>query len=693
MYTRLLSNISKHDAPLVGGKGASLGEMLQSNIPVPDGYVVLSTTFDEFLHKSDLAQEIDAILESVDHKTISSVESASEKIQELIKHASMPEDIKAEIESQFSLLNSEFVAVRSSATAEDGADHAWAGQLESYLNTTQDTLLEKVQHCWASLFTPRAIFYRFEKGLHTTAISVAVVVQKMVNSEKSGIAFSVHPVTEDRNQIIIEAGFGLGEAIVSGSVTPDSYIISKQPREIIDTNINHQNRALYRRSGGGNEWIDLDNDTSKQQVLTMEQILELGNIIITIENHYGFPCDIEWAYEGGKFYIVQSRPITTLNNKSFLTSSSQSNISPERRPTEKNFSRSDYMLSFWAQGVSVFVTDIHLDAYQKLEVLYIIDQGMFKQYFTHIAYERALDQGLEFYRDTNAFDQYRKDLFTHCNRFKNFFESEIEGKEFLTRETVTIFFEYTKKLCGDYAKMNFEFTDKAFQYQDRNVTIKKNLEGVAVFKDQIRTIMNTVLFEPTGYAATTFTILGNQFDLESSIFNDLTQQEIYALFDEIRPNNQVIKKRQEAFVEHNDNQRYYEGKNAEPIIWEFREKVIRKDILQGQTASKGRVSGKVKVIPVDYGNMERVNAEIEKMEQGDILVAETTAPELLIACKKASAIITDMGGLMSHAAIVSREFNIPCIVATKNASKILKDGDLVEINGDTGEISFITPYK
>lgn len=310
-YTKKFNELDKTKADIAGGKGASLGEMLNAGIPVPDGFVVLSTTFENFLHKADLIQEIDAILESVDHKAIHSIDGASEKIQELIKHAEMPSDIASEIEEQFKILDSEFVAVRSSATAEDGADHAWAGQLDSYLNTTKDTLLEKVQHCWASLFTPRAIFYRFEKGLNTTKISVAVVVQKMVNSEKSGIAFSVHPVTEDRNQIIIEAGFGLGEAIVSGSVTPDSYVVEKEPRMIVDINVNNQLEAMERSASGGNQWIKLS-ERGKQQVLTGKQILELSDLIILIENHYGFPCDIEWAFENGKFYIVQSRPITTL---------------------------------------------------------------------------------------------------------------------------------------------------------------------------------------------------------------------------------------------------------------------------------------------------------------------------------------------------------------------------------------------
>jgi len=306
------TELGRNDAMIAGGKGASLGEMTQAGIPVPPGFVVLSTTFDEFIKEADLIQEIDAIIDSVNHKDINSVEVASEKIQALIKNAEMPERIASEIKAKFKVLDTEFVAVRSSATAEDGADNAWAGQLDSFLNTKEANLLEKVQHCWASLFTPRAIFYRFEKGLHTTKISVAVVVQKMVNSEVSGIAFSVHPVTEDRNQMIIEAGFGLGEAIVSGSVTPDSYVIEKEPRRVIDINVSSQTRALYRVETGGNEWIEISEPKASSQVLTEAQISEFADLIMRIENHYGFPCDIEWALEKGKFYIVQSRPITTL---------------------------------------------------------------------------------------------------------------------------------------------------------------------------------------------------------------------------------------------------------------------------------------------------------------------------------------------------------------------------------------------
>lgn len=312
---RSFHQITKNDVALAGGKGASLGEMTRAGISVPPGFVILSTAFEKFLGETDLNVEVDAALEAVDHREMHTVENASEKIKALILEAGMPKDIGIEIKKFFKNLGTKYVAVRSSATAEDSASAAWAGQLETYLNTTEDNLIENVKRCWASLFSPRAIFYRFEKELHKQKISVAVVVQKMVESEMSGIAFSVHPVTEDKNQMIIEAGFGLGEAIVSGQITPDSYVIEKKPRNILDLNIEKQERGLFRQSSGGNKWQEIKEPKASSQVLTEEQILELAETIIKIENHYGFPCDIEWAYENGKFYIVQSRPITTLNRK------------------------------------------------------------------------------------------------------------------------------------------------------------------------------------------------------------------------------------------------------------------------------------------------------------------------------------------------------------------------------------------
>lgn len=682
-YTKDFKELRKDDASIAGGKGASLGEMTQAGISVPEGFVVLASTFDEFLKETDLVQEVESILSTVQHDVVHTVENASEKIRALIESREIPEGIKKEILSQFKNLHANFVAVRSSATAEDGADHAWAGQLDSFLNTTDQTLLENVRKCWSSLFTPRAIFYRFEKDLHGTQISVAVVVQKMIQSEISGIAFSVHPITEDPNQLIIEAGFGLGEAIVSGSITPDSYVVEKSPRKVIDINVSTQTRGLFGLPNGGNEWKEILEPKASSQVLNELQILELADLIVKIENHYGFPCDIEWAYarpdsragrDEGKFYIVQSRPITTLSNEV---------------QNKRLFKKDDYILTFWVKGVSVFVTDIHLDAYKVLEVLYVIDKGLFKQYFTKKAYEQALERGLEFYSDENKFDIYKKELSLHCETIKQFFESEIKNKKNLSVDKVTTFFEYTRKLCGDYSQMNFESTDKAFAYQEQNPVIKRNLTEVAKFKDVVRAVMNTVLFEPDGYLSKFFAILAKQFDINASILDNLTRREILELFEGKRPNESIVSKRQEVFVESYNIEGFLSGKEAEAIIQEFKENVSHSDIIKGQVASKGKVTGKVKIIPVDYSNLALVNSEMDKMEQGEILVAETTAPELMIACKKAGAIVTDTGGLMSHAAIISREFGIPCVIGTKFATQLLKDGDLVEVDADKGIVRIL----
>jgi len=228
----------------------------------------------------------------------------------------MPEDIGSEILEAFDQLGAQFVAVRSSATAEDSEIASWAGELETYLNTTREHVVEKVKHCWSSLFTPRAIFYRFEKGLHDQDVSVAVVIQKMIDSEVSGVAFTVHPVTEDKNQMIIEAGLGLGEALVSGQITPDSYVIDKADMMIMDINVGHQNKKLIKSTNADsddqNEWVELSDEGTKQK-LTGKDIIELAELCKKIEDHYEFPCDIEWAYEGGAFYVTQSRPITTLS--------------------------------------------------------------------------------------------------------------------------------------------------------------------------------------------------------------------------------------------------------------------------------------------------------------------------------------------------------------------------------------------
>ncbi|MFA4873129.1 MAG: PEP/pyruvate-binding domain-containing protein [Patescibacteria group bacterium] len=313
LFVRELSSISKKDIALAGGKGASLGDLMRAGLPVPAGFVVTAAAFDRFLEENELLEDIDAQLSRVNYKDTNSIDRASNVIRALILEAPFPKDLRQEVIKFFGTLNTSFVAVRSSATAEDSKTASWAGELETYLNTIAKTLFANIQKCWASLFSPRAIFYRHEKRLHRVKVSVAVVVQAMVESEVAGIAFTVHPVTKDKNQMIIEAGWGLGEAVVSGQITPDSYVLHKKDYSVIDLHTARQEKKLVRnQKGNGDCWVSVPKKLRTKQKLTTAQIKTLAELCMRVERHERFPCDIEWALVRGKFYLLQSRPITTL---------------------------------------------------------------------------------------------------------------------------------------------------------------------------------------------------------------------------------------------------------------------------------------------------------------------------------------------------------------------------------------------
>ena len=326
-FIKDFKEIDKKDISIAGGKGANLGEMTKAKIPVPPGFVLLALAFEEFLEKTDINVEIETMWERVNIEDIESVEENSEIVRALILKAKMPEEIEREAIDSFGKLKAEYVAVRSSATAEDSKIDSWAGELETYLNTTKENLIENIKKCWASLYTPRALFYRVKRGLKRKKVSVAVVVQKMVQSEISGVCFTVHPVTRDKNQMVVEAVWGLGEMLVSGKTTPDTYIVEKSeirstksetnfksqiPKiKNLDVSVSEQRKMIVRDKNGAKE-ISVPKLKQSKQKLSEKQIKELAKLCLKIEKHYKSPQDIEWALENKKFYIVQTRPITTL---------------------------------------------------------------------------------------------------------------------------------------------------------------------------------------------------------------------------------------------------------------------------------------------------------------------------------------------------------------------------------------------
>ncbi|MCL5432943.1 MAG: phosphoenolpyruvate synthase [Patescibacteria group bacterium] len=327
-------DVDKHDIPLVGGKGANLGEIARSGFPVPNGFIVTSKAYYTFIKENNLATKIRHLLNTVNYNNPNSLNEVSSHIKKLIIHSPVSDELKNEIFGFYKRLGGVFkdalVAARSSATSEDLPQASFAGQQETFLNVKGEAnLILKIREAWASLFNARAIFYRHENHFDHFKIGIAVVVQKMVESEKSGIMFTIDPVTNDKTKIVVEAIFGLGEFIVQGTETPDHYEVSKQNFDILAKNISVQTISL-KKVGNQNKTVKLSSRTGKKQKISESEIIELARLGKKLEHHYYFPQDIEWAIEKNKIYIVQTRPITTIKTKKNGEESQKSMMQEEK---------------------------------------------------------------------------------------------------------------------------------------------------------------------------------------------------------------------------------------------------------------------------------------------------------------------------------------------------------------------------
>jgi pyruvate, water dikinase len=311
-------DLRKEDIPLVGGKCANLGELIgRVLVPVPYGFAISARAYGTFLETTKANQKIDTFLSHMDITDMKSQQHISKKIRDLIESLPMPRKMEKEILNAYQELcrkvrrKNAAVAVRSSATAEDLPGASFAGQQDTFLNITQKNLLTSIKKCWSSLFTPRAIVYRSEKGFSTDDVLISVAVQALISSRASGVMFTLEPVSGDKDKVVINASWGLGEAIVSGQVTPDEYVVEKGTYRILEKQVVKKNRQIVSDAKGGTKWIPVPKQMRERSVLSDEAIIRLAQYGVQIENHYGVPQDIEWAVdESGEIFILQARPET-----------------------------------------------------------------------------------------------------------------------------------------------------------------------------------------------------------------------------------------------------------------------------------------------------------------------------------------------------------------------------------------------
>jgi phosphoenolpyruvate synthase/pyruvate phosphate dikinase len=566
-YIRTLDSLRKEDVAIAGGKGASLGEMINAGISVPPGFVVLSSAFNK-----------------------------NEKV------------IEEEIVKAFDMLGAQKVAVRSSSTAEDGKQDAWAGQLDTFLNVERREVFQKVKACWASVASQRAAAYKAEKKISETSISVAVIVQKMVDAEKAGVAFSMHPVTQNKNEIVIEAVEGLGESLVSGEATPDAYVVLK----------------------------DSDGISSKQckgeQLLSDDKILKLTSLVKRIENHYGFPCDIEWAYKDGAFFILQSRPITTLKNP---------------------LARKDiWIKEGFFNGLLVEESLVLLQRNN----IYLKELGT--TYYNTITVKDVgdflIESEVEKMREAKKKNiKPRLDFINRVNVLESKIHQVVADESKNTIENYTRIFNLMSEHLAYYGLAKEE-AELAF---DDPQTPQQEKEYIETWRnDKERWNSHDKLWER----------IASQTATTEEIIHVMLINEVLKLLKKDSLDIDAIKKRINSIWS------LVEKDGVASLYFKDMSPVMKLDA-QGDGVITGQPG---------YSTDEIITGIVGD----DILVVKKTHPDMVKEIRAARAVVTDEGGILSHAAITCREFRVPCIIGTKVGTEMLKRGDKIQIDSVQGII-------
>lgn len=676
---QLIYRLSELDSSFVaeaGGKGASLGELIQAQAPVPPGFVVSSAAFQNYFFTRDLKQTVIEIIRQLNAEQLN-LSQARQQIRACYDGVTIPDEIVVAIEKAADELKAKRVSVRSSATCEDSATSAWAGQLETYLDVTPNEIVERIRDCWFSLFSESALAYGATHGYESGDISVAVVVQQMVASDISGIGFSVHPVTQEPDIHLVEACLGLGEAIVSGRIVPDQFVIQRSSQEILESVIGDQKEALWMTEHGSKPvWQPLDGRGSQSKI-SPQQVTEFAAILGRLHDHYGHPIDTEWAIEDGQFQILQARPITTLADEytQTLYDESQEWQFTVRRPF---FQLASSILPYWMDANHA---DNSLGVHLNEALLIQDDSGM-----VNLFYPR---------RSSEAFLKYIGNLFQH------------------DREQLIRILQYALSL-----------------YAQGAACIQQGLSGFQDLKE-LEDFFADVAQHTTVFPAWVLIYIEA---------NGIDDPEVRALAEKIRSNSlyPVIERKilQPLATQTAEKLGFAEPERAcDLILWsELKAGTVTRELLESRlqaveagkqylfqviageetfhlvsqtgylltrlakqrqhlpASSPHALKGQV-AWPGIFRGTARVVLSLDSLgyslKEDEVLVSIQSNPALLPLMKSCGAIVTDDGGIACHAAILARELRKPTLIGTGKATKTIQDGDLIEVDTYAQEVRIL----
>ncbi len=671
IYT--LTELDSSQVATAGGKGSSLGELTRAGAPVPPGFVVSAQAFTDAIHSGDHTEYLNDVLRRLDAEQLTAEDAAAE-IADHLQAVRVPDDVAAAIESGLTVLGASGVSVRSSATCEDSGSSAWAGQLETYLDVPPEHVVGRVRDCWMSMFSPSALAYGAAHGYGAGEFGVAVVVQQMVASDVSGIGFSVHPVTQEPKIMLIEACLGLGEAIVSGRINPDQYVVERGTDEILERVVGLQREALFVDSEEDPAvWRELG-EQGQQRKIDDKQVIEYANLLTRIHDHYGHPVDTEWAIENGRFQVLQARPITTLaaEYQEPIIDVGLGWQQLVRRPMPLV----DVSIASHWNDTQHAEKSLGLHADQEMAIQ--DDTGLANLFFPQqecdVLFNRVLNQlqddrprvveiletGRRLYRDIESRIDRGPDQFKDLDEAVDFFAD--------VAQHTTAYPFWVLSIMQNH------------QIDDQEIRgLAEELRSNSVYPAIERKIINPIvakLAEQMGFSAPDEAIhVTTWSELRRGVLDrDLLESRLEAVrngarfvFTTIDGVDQVhfveqteylmmrIARQRQVVSESNENQ--LAGSAAWPGVYRGRARVLLSPDTVGQT-----------------------------FEDGEVLVSIQSSPALMPFLRRCGAIVTDEGGIACHAAIIARELRKPTLIGTQKATTLIQTGDLVEVDTYAGVV-------